>query len=75
VIVVNAGFMRSVRARRGRFTREWKNVQGVQLDLSWEGDHKPIRDALLALYGGEGWQLQGYCLIAGPEHQVPVTVS
>ncbi len=75
MIVVNAGFMRSVRARRGHFRREWKNVQGVQLDLPWEGDHKPIRDALRALHGGEGWQLQGYCWIAGPELQHAVTVS
>lgn len=76
MITVNCGFYRLVRGRRC-LNREHKNLQGVQLDLPWEGDHKAIRDALRSqLPKAEGWQLTGYCLIGGPGvQQQPVRLS
>lgn len=75
-ITVNAGFSRRERRRRGHFQTFWKNLQGVQIEADWNGDHAPIRAALRAqMPAKEGWVLEGYCLIEpGPEPK-PVKVT
>lgn len=72
MIVVNATFRRSKRGRRGWWGHEWKNVQGVQLDLAWEGDHKLICDALRALPDFQGYELRSYSLVTQTHRQVIV---